>query len=762
MLLMIVILFTGVFVAPIVTRISSRWSGILLSLFPMVVFAYFISISGTVLNGNNINSSYAWVSFLDIHVSFRLDGLALLFSLLVTGIGFLVMIYSNAYMKNEEHKGRFYSFMLLFMTAMLGLVTTDSLISLYVFWELTSVSSFLLIGFHHHQDKSRDAALQALLITTFGGLAMLAGFVILGSSTGSYEISELLNYKSITSNQSLYIPVLLLILLGAFTKSAQFPFHFWLPQAMKAPTPVSAYLHSASMVNAGIYLLARMNPLLGNTTEWHVALVITGLATMFIGAYFSITQKDLKRILAYATISALGILIMLIGIDTVLSIKAALLYLIVHGLYKANLFMVVGVIDKKTGTRNIYELGNLSKTMPITSIIAILGLFSMASLPPMIGYISKELIYEAKLRVATLSPYLLVFGIISFVFLFAVSLLVTYRVFFAKPAPSLKIKGPPGIPFLLGPAIFGVLSLLIAIFPTNLERIIEAAVASVEAEKIDIDLKMWHGFTNVFWLSLLTVSAGVLLFFFREKLFKIFSRLNKYFSYFELSYIFSRFIDGLLKFAGKNTSFIQHGYHRYYLMIVFIVSSIFSWYYLSRANDVTLISSSSELTIPGLGIALLAIIAAIITPLTRSKIVAIITMGAIGYAISIIFMLYGAIDLAITFILVDTLTIILFVMVVNRLPEFARFSGRITRIRDLVIALSAGGFMAVLALIAANFETSNKLKNFYLENSLDQAYGKNVVNVILVDFRALDTLGEITVLLLAGVSIYSLFKLKKK
>jgi multicomponent Na+:H+ antiporter subunit A len=399
--------------------------------------------------------------------------------------------------------------------------------------------------------------------------------------------------------------------------------------------------------------------------------------------------------------------------------------------------------------------------MPITSIVAILGLFSMASLPPMIGYISKELIYEAKVRVATLSPYLLVIGLISFVFLFAVSLLVTYRVFFARPAPSLKVKGRPGLPFLLGPAVFGILSLLIALFPTNLERIIEVAVAAVEAEKIDIDLKMWHGFTNVFWLSLLTISVGFLLFYFRERIFKIFSRLNKYFSYFELSYIFSRFIDGLLKFASKNTQVVQHGYHRYYLMIVFIISSVFSWYYLSMANDWTLLPRSSELSLPGIGIVILALIAAIIAPLTRSKIVAIITMGTIGYAISIIFMFYGAIDLAITFILVDTLTIILFVMVVNRLPEFAKFSNRITRFRDVIIALSVGGFMAVLALMAANFETNDSLKKFYIENSVPEAYGKNVVNVILVDFRALDTLGEITVLLLAGVSIYSLLKLKK-
>jgi multicomponent Na+:H+ antiporter subunit A len=723
-------------------------------------FFLFFSFINKVIDGNIIQSFYPWIDELNIHLSFYLDGLSLLFTLLIIGIGFLVFVYSNGYMKGEKLTGRYYSYMLLFMGSMLGLVTSGNLISLYIFWELTSVTSFLLINLHHHTEKSRAAGLQALLITNFGGLAILSGFILIGNITGSFELSELLKNGDAISSHPLYLPVIILILLGAFTKSAQFPFHFWLPSAMAAPTPVSAYLHSAAMVNAGIYLIARMSPVLGNTVVWQTIIIIFGVVTMFTGAYFSLTQKDMKRILAYATISAQGILVLLLGVGSVLSVKAALLYLVVHAFYKATLFMVTGAIDKKTGTRNIYELGNLWKKMPVTMVCSVLALASMASVPPMMGCISKKLIFEAKVEFLDKSPYLLVLGFIAFIFLFAVSVLITYQVFFRKQSLIKNNTTEAGFMFLLGPVILSVLGFVITIFPEQFETFIEFAAGAVKTTNFQVDLKLWSGLTDVFWLSFISMFLGTLLFAYRNKIFSFFQRLNNYLFYLELSNIFLLFIDWLLKFTKKVTGTIQHGYHRFYLMIVFLVSGIFLWLFFIMNDVWDFGNSPTPVSVPVMGIVLIAIIATFITIITRSKITAIITMGVVGYSLGIFFLINGAVDLAITFIIIDTLTLALFVMVTLKLPEFVRFSNTPTRIRDGIVALAVGACMFLVALVASLPGASGKLADFYLDKSLPEGFGKNVVNVILVDFRALDTLGEITVVLIAAVSIFALLKLK--
>ncbi len=762
MILSIAFIFAGALLAPVIDKILKKRTGIGLSIIPLAVFFYLIHLFRSFSDGNTVRSSISWVEELNISISFYTDGLSLLFAFLVVGIGFFVLVYSGTYMKDKKLTGRYYSYMLLFMGSMLGLVTSDNLIGLYVFWELTSVSSYMLIIQNHHKDRSRAAGFQALLVTALGGLAAMAGFILIGSATGSYELSVLLESGADMSSHRFYVPVVVLILLGAFTKSAQFPFHFWLPTAMVAPTPVSAYLHSAAMVNAGLYLVARLNPLLGNTDLWQITIISTGLITMFIGAYFSLTQKDLKRILAYATVSALGILMLLLGIGTVLAVKAAMLYLVVHALYKATLFMVAGTIDEKTGTRNIYLLGNLWKKMPLTTVAALLALASMASLPPMMGYISKKLIFEAKVQFLDNAPYLLIFGFIAFVFLFAVSILVAWQVFFRKEKEAEKKPHEGGVAFLLGPVILALLSFVMAIFPEQFERFFEFAAEEVKGRDIKVELKLWHGFTKVLWLSLLSMALGALLFVFRKKIIPAFQHINKYLERIELAELFQHFIGGLLHFTKKITGFIQHGYHRFYLLIVFITTGAFLWLNLlfDTRPDFELIPSS--VSVPVMAIVLITVLASLVTIITKSKITAIIATGVVGYSLAVFFLINGAVDLAITFIIVDTLTLVLFVMVTLKLPGFSGFSGKSSRIRDAIVAVFVGGSVFMIALVASLSEDISKVSDTYLAKSLPEGLGKNVVNVILVDFRALDTLGEISVLLIAAVSIYSLLKFKTR
>ncbi|MFB3140368.1 MAG: proton-conducting transporter membrane subunit, partial [Candidatus Acidiferrales bacterium] len=395
MLLAVAVLsgFVMALAAPWLHRIARSTSGWVLALFPLALTVYFAGQAGRVAAGEVLAVSIDWVPSLGIALSFYLDGLSLLFALLISGIGALVVVYAGGYLAGHAHLGRFYAFLLMFLASMLGLVLANNVITLFVFWELTSVSSYLLIGFEHEREAARQAALQALLVTGLGGLALLAGLLLLGQAGGSMELSELLTRGEAIQAHPFYAPILLLILAGAFTKSAQFPFHFWLPSAMEAPTPVSAYLHSATMVKAGIYLLARFNPVLGGTELWFYIVTAAGAATMLVGAYLAFQQSDLKRILAYSTMSALGMMVLLLGLGTELAVKAAIVSILVHALYKGALFLVAGAVEHETGTRDVDRLGGLRRAMPITAAAAALAALSMAGLPPLFGFIGKEMVY---------------------------------------------------------------------------------------------------------------------------------------------------------------------------------------------------------------------------------------------------------------------------------------------------------------------------------------------------------------------------------
>ncbi len=737
----------------------SFWKGLILSLFPLGVFIYFLLQIPVISGQEIIEVSYTWMPIIHLNLSFTLDGLSLLFALVITGIGSFIVIYAHEYMRGYAHTARFYFYLLVFMGSMLGLVLSANLILLFIFWELTGVSSFLLIGFKHTEENVRKSALQALLVTGFGGLMMISGFVLIGIITGTYNMQELIHQSDAITQNVFYLPILVLILGGAFSKSAQFPLHFWLPGAMQAPSPVSAFLHSATMVKAGVYLLARLNPVLGNTFEWQTIIPLFGGATMLLGAFLALTQRDLKAILAYTTISALGTLILLIGIDTKLAMKAALIFLIVHAFYKGTLFMVAGAIDKQTGTRDIDKLGNLYKKMPITTIVAVLALLSMAGLPPMLGFVSKEIIYDANIQAPHISDFVIVFGVLANVLMVWVSLYFAYNVFFRKTnfSPKEPVKG--AIQFWIGPGVLALGGLLLGLFPTQFgEKLIQPALSVIQAEELEVSLKLWHGFNRILLLSVFTVVGGVVLFLFRKQVIPFIRWFNKFLFRIDLSAAFFGFIDWIVGFAKKETRFIQHGYHRIYLMVLFLVAGLLGWYQLINTGFWQFNADLTDASIYVVALTVIIVIATIFTVLSKSRMTAIISMGAVGYGIALLYLTFSAIDLAITQLLVETLTVVIFVLVIVRLPRFAKLSSRASKIRDAVIALIVGGFMTGVALKAKDVDFQPPISGYFVENSLEKAFGSNVVNVILVDFRALDTLGEITVLMVAALGIVALLK----
>lgn len=762
-ILLIYLIFSfGIFILP---RWLKKHVGIILAIVQAAFFVFFFSKISEATNGSGILTVINWIPQIGLNLEFSLNGLSLVFALLITGIGTLVFLYASAYMRSYEGTDKFYFQLFLFGGAMLGLVLSANLIQLFVFWELTSFLSFLLISFFHKKEMARKAAFQSLIITAFGGLLLLTGVLLLGSVVDSYSVVDWLEGAQTIKNSGLYLPGLLLILAGAFTKSAQFPFHFWLPGAMQAPTPVSAYLHSATMVKAGVFLLALLSPILGGTIEWTYIITLVGVTTMFLGAYFSITQTDLKAILAYTTISSLGILVLLIGIDTTLSIKAAMLFLFVHAFYKAALFMVAGFIDKKTGTRELSKLGGLYKHMPITFVISILALLSMAGLPPTLGFLGKELIYEAKIDSPGIASLVLILGVAANTLMVAVSMYFMFKVFLGKEGAYPKQPNEKGFLYLLGPGVLTLLSLLLGLSPAVLgDELVEPALSSIRKEMIDVELKLWHGFNDVFLLSMLTVILGMIIFIvaLNKKQFLVKWRfINERIFTIKFTNIFYQLLDGFLNFSERNTKRLQHGYHRFYILTVILFTSALLWFEIYVTRNWVLDTQFSLTPLYVSGLVVIISCAAFYAAIAHSRIATIISMGVSGYGISLIYLYFSAVDLAITQILVETLVVVMFVLVLGRLPFFETLSNKLTRVRDFIISLIFGSAMTVLALKALNVEFNHSISDIMLQNSFVMAHGKNVVNVILVDFRALDTLGEVTVLIIAALGVFVLLKTKK-
>ena len=747
--------------APIVVRLARERAGWLLALLPAGLTVYFIRLLEPVAAGQTVAVSYPWVPSMGVSFSFYVDGLSLLFALLICGIGTLVVIYAGSYLYKHPHLGRFYLYLLSFMASMLGLVLADNGLTMFVFWELTSLTSFLLIGFEHERESARAAALQALLVTGAGGLALLAGLVLLGQAGGSQEFSALLRGGRAVQNHPLYLPILLLVLAGAFTKSAQFPFHFWLPGAMEAPTPVSAYLHSATMVKAGVYLLARLSPVLGGSEVWHYLVTGAGTATMLLGALIALWQTDLKRLLAYSTVSTLGALTLLLGLDTVLSVKAATLFLLAHALYKGALFLVAGAVDHETGTRDVTRLGNLSRTMPVTAVAAGLAALSMAGLPPMLGFINKELLYEAKLHAPHAALWVTGAGVLASIFLVVVAGTVGLAPFFRRRAdlPKKPHEAPPEM--LLGPVVLSGMSLFCGLFPETVANpLLSGAVSAVRAEATMVKLKLWPGINPVFALSVATLVTGAGLYAAQGTVRRA-GVLGNAVGRFGPQRWYAWLLAGLNGLASAQTRLLQHGYLRLYLMTIILTTvGLVGSALLLSGDGIGPMGGIADVRFHEWVIAGLILLGALMAVTTSSRLAAAAALSVIGYGVAFIYMLFSAPDLAMTQFAVETLTVILFVLVVYRLPRFAALSSRRARIRDAGVALLAGGLMTMLVLAATVVPREPHLAAFFAQNSWLLAKGRNVVNVILVDFRSLDTLGEITVLGVAAIGVYALLRLR--
>jgi multicomponent Na+:H+ antiporter subunit A len=748
--------------APWLFRLLGKGVGWLAALLAAGLAVYFGTFVGAVADGATIEATYPWAADLGIRLAFHLDGLSMLFALLITGMGAIVAVYTLGYLGRHPQLGVFYAYLLMFMASMLGLVLADNLILLSVFWELTTISSFLLIGFEHEKKASRQAALQALLVTAVGGLALLAGLVLIGLVGGTFAISELVSDPDAVVGHGMYVPILLLVLAGAFTKSAQFPFHFWLPSAMEAPTPVSAYLHSATMVKAGVYLLARLHPLLGGTDWWMGVVTPFGAVTMLLGAWLAFRSSDLKQILAYATVSVLGTLVMLLGIGTETAIIAAMVMLLAHGLYKGGLFFVAGAVDHEAGTREIDKLRGLWRAMPLTALGAALGALSMAGFMPFFGFISKEEAYKAAEH-APAATYLIIGTlVVTKVLLVAAAGLVAIQPFVGRRTEAAKAAHEASATLWLGPLLLGVAGLAFGLFPQTVGRWLVAPSAEAAlGGPVETDLKLWHGVNVTLVLSILTLASGLIVYAVRGSLRKRIS-IAQWLATLQPEHLYHHTIAGLNWLARWQTQLLQNGYLRYYLLTILITSAGLLVAGLAQGAEPYEVPAWSKIGILDAVLVAIVVMAAVLTASSRSQLCAVLGLGAVGYAVAAVFVVYGAPDLAITQFAVETLSVILLVLVLHRLPDFRSYASRWIHLRDASVALISGGTVTALLLFAVGARRHPPISDYYAEMSVPEGHGHNIVNVILVDFRALDTLGEITVLAVAGAGVYALLKLRRE
>ena len=748
--------------APAVARQVPRYSGAILALLPAGLFVWFLRNAEAAL-GPGLIEQWPWSPLPGVALTFRLDGLSLLMALIISGVGALILVYAGGYMQGAASAGRLYALLLAFMASMLGLVLSDNLIALFVFWELTSVTSFLLIGWHFHEERSRAAALQALIVTAGGGLALLAGFVLIGLVGGSWEISALTAQASTLQGSELYLPILLLLWLGAASKSAQFPFHFWLPGAMAAPTPVSAYLHSATMVKAGVYLLARLSPALAGTNEWSLIFMVTGLVTLLLGGYLSLKQDDMKRMLAYSTVSSLGLLVTLLGLGTKLAIEAATLYLLAHALYKGALFMVAGAIDHATGTRDLRRLRGLAGAMPTSALAATLAALSMAGLPFLVGFAAKEIIYEASLLSgagAWLLTLLLLAGNVAFVYVAQQMLLRPFR----GEALRYEHFHAPGVGLWAGPLLLAGLGLALGLLPDVTAELASGAATAIYGAPVALHLFLLPGSVNtMLLLSALTLVAGILLY--RRRV-----TLEPWLAWLDAGprlgpeRVFRRMLEALPRQAERITAWQQNGRLRSYVLtivIAWLLLLALTWAVrggLALPSD--LLARLADMRFHEI-ILVLVILAGLASAMRASSLlVLIISLGVVGFGTAIVFILFGAPDLAMTQFAIETLGVILFVLVLYRLPGMALLSSRRVLLRDGVVAGLAGAAMTLMILVITDAPLLSPLKAWFASVSEPLGHGHNVVNVILVDFRGFDTLGEITVLGIAAIGIFALLKLR--
>jgi multicomponent Na+:H+ antiporter subunit A len=768
--------FVAAALAPVLHRLTRPFSGWVLAFVPAAIFLFLLQFIEPIAAGNAISARIGWIPAYGLDLSFFIDGLSLTFALTISGIGALIVLYAGSYLKGHPHLGRFLGFLLAFMGSMLGLVLADSMLALFMFWELTAVMSFLLIGFDHERQAARRGAIQALVITNIGGMGLLVGVILVNQLSGTWELSAWREVGDSVRGHGLYGPVLGCFLLAAFTKSAQVPFHFWLPNAMEAPTPVSAFLHSATMVQAGVYLLARTTPVLGGTMAWSVILICFGGATLLWGALGAMRQTDLKQMLAQSTVASLGLLVLLIGMGSEAAIAAAVIYFVAHALYKAGLFMVVGAIDHEAGTRDITALGGLADRMPVTFIAAALASFSMIGLPPAIGFFAKEEMYLDLVSLQWPQIAILAALLIGNALLAAVGGLVAIRPFLGALAPTPKSGHEAPVAMLAGPVVLGAAGLVTALMVDWFGRVVLAPTASAVLNKPVESHLSWaiDPASPVLWLSVATWVLAILAYRQAAAIRTLLRRLEAALGW-TADTVFDAVMFGLIRFAGAVTRLLHHGRLELYLVTVFAMLALALAVPLFALGGIEALLPNAELgnwsawlQWPELrpyewGVIALALVGLSAILAAPNRLVAILALGVQGTAVALIFLLFGAPDLAFTQFMVEILSVVILALVMTRL----RLDERDQRpfedlLRDGTLAIVCGAGVSLLLMVVLSGTLDTRLSDFFTATSVPVAHGANVVNVILVDYRGFDTLGEISVVMAAGIAIMVLLRSRQK
>jgi len=762
-------------ILPVVEKVLKSRIGWYASAVALLSFVLVSQVASSVIHGENIQGSLSWLPSVGIDLSFYGDGLSVMFGLIVSGIGIIIMLYSNEYMSMREDLPRYYQQLLFFMGSMLGVVFSANTIQLFIFWELTSITSFMLIGYWRGRPLSVYGATKSLLLTASGGLFMLAGFLMLHAMTGTFDIPAILQSEStieFIKGHELFIITLILVFIGAASKSAQGPFYIWLPNAMEAPTPVSAFLHSATMVKAGIYLVARIHPIFSGTEAWFLLVSGVGIITMVAAGFMAFRQTDIKGILAYSTISQLAYLMTMYGYTTYqhpgIGVAAATFHLLNHATFKACLFLVAGIVAHETATRDITKMGGLRKEMPITFVLAVIGALAMAGIPPLNGFLSKEMFYETSLEMGAElgAPFTLIIpamAVLGGVLTFAYSIKFIDGIFLGKrPSTSLPDHiHDPGWIMILPTAFLAALIILFGLVPSiPVHNIIEPAAEAIILEPLDLHVQLWHGFTPALMMTIATFLLGILIYTRYDGIAAWQNRFNAKHPMISINYFYDAAVDNAKKVTFGFSSRMQPGTIRTYvtallllMLVLFIIPIIL------LASDI--IPSSLNFDIPlyeGI-VFFFMIVAALGAALLPRYVPAIISLSGLGYLVSLLFIYLQAPDLALTQVLVETLGTIIFLLAIVKIPQ--KFKEHITpalMTRDLLIASAVALTVFVLMINATQgivppFES---LSHYFIEKSLPLAGGHNIVNVIIVDFRGYDTLGEIAVLCLAALGVYNL------
>lgn len=784
MLTLLIALTAATVAAPLLLRKLGRPAFALLAAVPAAGFVWMVHqfLSGTFRDGGEVLASYEWMPSTHLNLELRLDALAGLFSLIILGVGALVLFYCWGYFdSNPIRLAKFGAELTAFATAMYGLVISDNFLLMYVFWELTSVLSYLLVSYYGERASSRRAATQALLITTFGGLAMLVGIVLLGFSTSIWKLSEIPQFANLEATTGISAAIVL-IMLGALTKSAQAPWHFWLPGAMAAPTPVSAYLHSAAMVKAGIYLVARLAPDMAAVHTWHLVVITTGCFTMLLGGWMALKQRDLKLILAYGTVSQLGFITAVIGIGSREATMAGLALTFAHSMFKAALFMVVGAIDHTTGTRDIRKLSGLGRKEPLVATIAVISAASMAGIPPLFGFVAKEAALDAALGEELLTgmpgKITLVVLVVGSILTMAYSLYFLWGAFATKPevlacegqntdddadqpasrpatlareSAAVREMHPIGPRLWASPAVLTACTIVFGLFPAPLSAAINEYLG-VRFRGVDRhELELWHGFTVPLALSAVIIAAGAVMFWQRDLVRK--AQLEKP-ALGDANVLWDNILNALRRLSLKLTASTQRGSLTINLAVIFTVLAVVPLGFLIAGDTDTIQMTLWDSTWQGVVVLIMCAMAVFAT-LQKSRLSAVVMVGLTGYSMAMIFALHGAPDLALTQALVETIAMVLFMLVLRKMPTEVEPRKEDNRLRSW-LSIATGVSVVVVAMTAMAARRTEPISVHMPELAYEIGHGRNVVNVLLVDLRAADTFGETMVLVIAATGIASL------